>query len=282
MDYIESRIKKLFSEALALENDVAIHKLDWSEWELRSEKLKPELPEHLFEGDDRLLVPFLSINSDIYLSVLKYLDDQKLDNYIREFYKIFGTDSASPKDHDNFEYDHYYSGEFYCIFLKNIRKFLSVFSFFESDFDRMERLTGLKYLETILGNTGVITSKLPSKPTSEPAVYKAVKSVMEPIFPKAKYGKSSFNKLFKTYHPDILIPELSAAIEYKYASSETVLKKTIEEILIDVKGYTGDRDYNLFYAVFYVTSDIIGKEKFKAVWDEYDFPSNWIPFYIVG
>ncbi|EPU1022796.1 hypothetical protein ACVUNK_004389, partial [Escherichia coli] len=91
-----------------------------------------------------------------------------------------------------------------------------------------------------------------------------------------------FLKSFKEYKPDILIPELFTAVEYKYASTEEKLKSTIEQIAADVKGYTGDNDYNIFYAVFYVTTDFWGLEKFMNVWNENKFPQNWIPVYVVG
>ncbi len=282
LSYIENRIQKLLSEARALEPSVANHQIEWNQLRLKDKNSTLEIPEHLLDGDESILAPFKHLTSSIYLSVLVYLDIHKLDNYIQEFYTLFGRDSEFPTDGYTFEFDHYYAGEFYCVFLRKIRKFLSVFEFSESDLDKMDRITGLNYLETILKNTGSIISKLSEKPTSEPGVYKSVKSVMEPIFPMAKFGKSNFKKVAKEYKPDILIPELSAAIEYKYAKSVKDLTSTIEQILVDVKGYTGDKDYKIFYAVFYVVGDIVGDQRFKAIWDDYDFPKNWIPFYIVG
>ena len=79
-----------------------------------------------------------------------------------------------------------------------------------------------------------------------------------------------------------MIPELYTAVEYKYAADEQRLKSTIEQIAADVKGYTGDKDYSVFYAVFYVTEDFWGQNKFSKVWDDQGFPKNWIPIYIVG
>lgn len=102
------------------------------------------------------------------------------------------------------------------------------------------------------------------------------------MFTGAKSPRSSFIKSFKEYKPDILIPELHAAVEYKYANSAEKLKSTIDQICADVTGYTGDSDYRIFYAVFYVTQDFWGQEMFARVWSEMNFPKNWKAFYIVG
>ena len=143
-------------------------------------------------------------------------------------------------------------------------------------------LSGVHYLETVLRNTGQIITTSGEKPRSETRVYKAVRSVLEAIFPSAKKPQSNFIKTAQVYKPDILITELYSAVEYKYAKDEAKLKTTIGQIADDVKGYTGDPDYKLFYAVFYVTKDFWGQDRFDAVWSEKEFPSNWRAFYVVG
>src|SRR5690606_2163362 len=111
-------------------------------------------------------------------------------------------------------------------------------------------------------------------PKSETDVYKAVRKVVESVFPSAIMPKSNFLKTAQEYKPDILIPEIFSAVEYKYADSEQKLKSTIAQISDDVVGYTGDKDYRLFYAVFYVTNDFWGAEKFQVAWNEKKFPEN--------
>lgn len=167
------------------------------------------------------------------------------------------------------------------IFLANMNVFLSSFEFIESSLVTHGRIAGLDYLKRILKNTHLITSKITPRPKTETEVYNAVKETINIIFNNCKHPKSNFIKNFKEYKPDILIPELFAAVEYKYASTEDKLKSTIEQISVDVKGYTGDHDYNVFFAVFYVTTDFWGLDKFKAVWVENKFPNNWIPIYVV-
>jgi hypothetical protein len=137
-------------------------------------------------------------------------------------------------------------------------------------------------LENILNSTAAILNKRGITPRSEVDVYREVRSTLEAVFPAAKSPKSNFIKTAQEYRPDILVPELHAVIEYKFAESEAKLKSTIAQISDDVKGYTGDTDFNLFYAVFYVKADFWGPEKFKAVWAEKKFPENWRAIYVVG
>lgn len=280
MEYLENRIKELLSKARQLEIKVARHQMDWGEWEIKEEKGHP--PQYLLAGDDEFVNPFHEILQSIYLSTICYLDKQNLRHYISIFYQIFGNDPARPNYIDAFEIDHYWSGEPYSVFLAKINKFLSSFEFTESSREKYERISGLQYLETILKNTAVIISKNKLSPKTETEVYSAVRSTLEFVFASSKSPKSNFIKTAKEYKPDILIPELYAAVEYKYAADEQKLKSTIEQIAADVKGYTGDKGYNIFYAVFYVTEDFWGQTKFSKVWSDQKFPKNWIPIYIVG
>lgn len=139
-----------------------------------------------------------------------------------------------------------------------------------------------KHLETILKNTEYIINQLNLKPKSEASVYNAVKHVIFSIFFKSKNAGSNFLKISKEFKPDILVPEAKSAVEYKYAKDETKLKATIEQIAADAKGYTGDSEYEYFYAVFYVTKDFWGENRFYEAWKEFNFPENWIPIYIKG
>lgn len=280
MEYLENRIKKLMSEAMQLEARVAHHQIDWSNWTLNKDPNYP--PQYLLDADDEFVRPFQETLENIYLNIICYLDKKNLNHYLNTFFQIFGSNPSSLNHRDEFEIDHYGSGEPYSVFIAKISKFLSSFEFTESSENQYERITGLQYLETILKNTAVIISKNNLAPKSEVDVYKAVKSTLSVVFASSKSPKSNFIKTAKEYNPDILIPELYAAVEYKYAADEQKLKSTIEQIAADVKGYTGDSDYRVFYAVFYVTEDFWGQEKFSRAWNDQNFPKNWMPIYVVG
>ncbi|TWC61611.1 hypothetical protein [Herbaspirillum sp. SJZ099] len=201
--------------------------------------------------------------------------------YLRQFYRIFGVMFDASKATSGYDIDLYWSGEPYNTFLASLRQFLAPLNVL-GDADRYLKLSGIQYLEVILENTASIIHKMGQTPASEAEVYKAVRHILESVFPSAKTPKSNFFKTAQEYKPDILIPELSSAIEYKHANNEAKLKAVIAQISDDVKGYTGDDDYNLFYAVFYVTNDFWGKAKFEKAWEEKNFPKNWRPYYIVG
>ena len=280
LEYLEKRLDKLLVEASKLELDVAYHQIDWAQWEVSKDKSEP--PEWLLNKDDELVEPFKHLTTSIYLSIVCYLDSLKLNSYLGLFYREFGEDPASLKGQLNFDVDHYWSGQPYSVWLSRIRQFLSVFPIMESDEDRYRRLSGIQYLENVLDNTASILSKMRKSPKSEPEVYKAVKDVLHAIFPTSKSPRSNFIKSAKEYKPDILIPELHSAVEYKYADTEEKLKSTIEQVAVDAKGYTGDKDYSVFYAVFYVTEDFWGERKFQEFWKELKFPENWRAYYKVG
>lgn len=109
-----------------------------------------------------------------------------------------------------------------------------------------------------------------------------MKDYLEIIFDVPIIPSEAFIKTAKAYKPDILLPHLKCAIEYKYAKDENKLIETIDQILVDVKGYDKNASYNLFYAVFYAKPGIWTKKKFKTVWNEKGFPKNWKSIFVVG
>lgn len=276
---IKAHLRELLTEAEKLEGDLARHQFEWAIWDSKGRKGSP--PGWLIDGDNELVKPFEQLATSLYLSTVCLLDALGLHEYLSQFYQRHGKSFNSNSAASQFDIDHYWSGEPYNVFLVELKKFLRPLEVLGSS-DRYLKLSGVQYLEVILGNTANIIHKSGKVPKSEPDVYKAVRGVLEAIFPTAKSPKSNFFKTAQEYKPDILIPELSTAVEYKYSADEARLKTCIAQIADDVKGYTGDNDYNLFYAVFYVKSDIFGKKKFEAAWKEKKFPKNWRAFYIVG
>ena len=138
-------------------------------------------------------------------------------------------------------------------------------------------------MERVLKNTAPLMRQLGIRPQGEPDVYNAVRGVLKLIFPSSQDApKGEFSKLFKNYKPDIIVPELSAVIEYKYIDSEEKLKGVFGQIADDVKGYTGNPKLNLYYAVFYLTADFWGQERYRLAWSEFKFPDNWVPIFVVG
>lgn len=169
------------------------------------------------------------------------------------------------------------------MFLHEAWAFLSAYEIFgENNIEHLLQRTGITYLETILKNTAVIIHHRKLNPKNETAVYNAVVDVCKAVFPKSSKPDSSFVKTAGEYKPDILIPALNCAVEYKYATTDKKLKATIEGILGDVQNYSDHQNYKLFYAVFYVKPDVWGVQKFEEVWKENNFPPNWKWVYVVG
>jgi hypothetical protein len=163
--------------------------------------------------------------------------------------------------------------------------YLAPFPGFELDLNKiLLKQMGHVLLRNILESTGYIIKETgTTPPKQETEVTNAVKIFCEVAFPGSRNPKkTSLQKKAKAYFPDILIPDLKCAIEYKYAESKEVLTRTIDEILIDVAGYNNDPHYKIFYAVFYVEPGVISKPIFWEIWEEKNFPQNWIAIFIEG
>lgn len=169
------------------------------------------------------------------------------------------------------------------MFLHEAWAFLSAYdSFGKNDLSHLMQRTGISYLETILRNTAVIIHHRKITPKNETEVYRAVADICLAVYPASSNLDSPFIKIAGEYKPDVLIPSLNCAVEFKYAKTAPKLKATIEGILGDVQNYSDHPVYKLFYAVFYVKPDIWGAQKFEEVWKENNFPPNWKGIYIVG
>lgn len=276
---ISRHVATLFSEAQEKWMKVGEFLVESNQWE--GENPDESIPDWIMDGQAELIAPMEEILESLHTATICLFDANNLQSYLKHFLIKFKRNFDSHHAATKYEIDHYWSGEPYNIFLRNLGDFLTPLGVL-SDTSRFLKLSGVKYLETILKNTATILHKKKEIPKSEPDVYKAVKDVIEVIFPSSLNPKSNFLKITNEYKPDILIPELHCAIEYKYADSAQKLTATIASISDDVKGYTGDDHYQVFYTVFYVTEDFWGKDKFKLAWKEKNFPDNWKAYYIVG
>ena len=273
--YLEENISKLYFELEQLQHKIFYHQL----YEQENDFDKNAPHDWWIEENSQLILSHKSMIQSLHNQIICYFDMHNLNKYLDIFIKKFGEFPDTDKAINGIDVEPF-NGEIYNEYLHQIWLFLNPFDFFGSDISIKQ--SGHIYLETILNNTASIIHKMDKQPKSETEVYNSVKVVIESIFPKSKRASSNFLKTAKEFKPDILIPELGVAIEYKFAKDETKLKATIEQIAADAKGYTGDSEFNMFYAIFYVTKDFWGKPKFKQVWDDNEFPKNWRAIYIVG
>jgi len=242
-----------------------------------------EEPKELYyEKELSIKDKFLTDADLAYMIICCYLESKNLTDYLVVFKKTIRPMIDDPKQLFNSVYDEYV-GEQFSIFLPKLWNFLIPFEFSQGTYlDQLLKQAGVTYLERILRKTQVILDKVKVFPASEPQVYKEVKFVIESVFTDSKSPSGEFLKNFKNYKPDVLIPEIHAAVEYKYAKSERELKSQFDQICADTHAYTDNPTYQLFYAVFYVTNDFWGIDKFKQAWREMKTPKNWKGIYIIG
>ncbi|MGV7106106.1 hypothetical protein [Flavobacterium sp. U410] len=214
------------------------------------------------------------------LVILAYLEKKDYKNYYSLFL-TFSKDIINKKRKhfiNVFNNDEEQESWFYSKSLNELITFLEPFYSFDKDFNNKP---GILYLENILKSTSIILKDLQIVPTCEKEVYDGVKFVIKNTYiDHVKTYKISGSA--KTYIPDILLPSLNCAIEYKYANDLNKLIETIDQIVIDVKGYSNDPIYKHFYAVFYVKTGICAEHRFNEIWNSKDFPDNWSPIFIIG
>lgn len=282
--YLENHIIGLLKSAGADEVDVAQGVMAWDEWRKINPKPMGSPDEWMIDIQSIAYGQFQYTLTSLYESVLCYLDENKYSHFTQHFLKTFGEPfNAKDAVEKTILIEDYPISTRYNLFLHTLRRFLRVFEFVEgADFTKHIRSSKTLVLEAMLNNTAQIIFEMGLQPQSETDVYNAVKHVIKAGFPSSKDAGSNFNKTAKQYKPDILVPELEIAIEYKFADDINRLKAVVDEICADVVNYTGEPNYNEFYAVFYVTSDFWGEDRFKKVWEEKKFPKNWKGIYRVG
>jgi hypothetical protein len=89
-------------------------------------------------------------------------------------------------------------------------------------------------------------------------------------------------KQSKVYKPDIGIPPLRAAIEYKFAASEQEVKTALGGIYQDVFGYSGSKDWIVFFAVIYMTEPFLTQAQVEAEFRISKVDRSWKPLLVVG
>jgi len=273
LEFQEQKIKKLLYEMSSIFYDIQMI------GEVRSSN--PEDVDILYDIENKK-DRFKYTGENIFKLCLAYLENKKMPEYLKRFVaelEPFLTDRTKTFSGSY----HEESDGVYSDYTAKIWSYMSVFQFLgDDDYEALLKRTGITYLENILESTGVIIKELGVTPDSETKVYKAVKILSQASFPNAAFPSESFQKAAKCYIPDILIPSLNCAVEYKYAATESRLIETIDQILIDVKGYDKHPTYKIFYAVFYVKPGIWTKSRFDEVWKEKEFPENWKGILVIG
>jgi hypothetical protein len=138
-----------------------------------------------------------------------------------------------------------------------------------------------KKFERILINTPKIIKDRDMDPKNEAEVRKCVYDLLIHIFPDT-VREIPVSHVTKTYKPDIGVKSLKCAAEYKYADSDTEVKKSIGGFYEDMKGYAGSEDWKFFYAVIYMTDAFFTEDQIKAEFDATGVENNWKPILVIG
>jgi REase_DpnII-MboI len=142
-------------------------------------------------------------------------------------------------------------------------------------------VTGLSVLETILRNTAKIIEQAKITPDRETQVRDAVFEILKLAFLDAR-KEAAIAKSFKTYKPDIGVPALFAAVEYKYLRTKEDMKNHLDQVFADMRGYGGHPDWRNFYAVLYQQGAFYTQEDVAEIFRESGVSSNWIPIVLNG
>lgn len=142
-------------------------------------------------------------------------------------------------------------------------------------------VTGLRVFETMLQNTPKIIERAGLSPSNETEVKDEVRDVLRFAF-RDVVREVPIPKSIKTYRPDIGVPSLMAAAEYKFIDSTQEAKAALDGIYADMRGYSGHHAWRSFYAVLYMTGNFYTQadvdHEFRLVKADLD----WTPLVVVG
>lgn len=212
---------------------------------------------------------------DLYYLIKAYLEIKGIIIYLQDFHQKFDA-FIHDDNSDLLKSETYHpEGEQELKIIADFKRFLHPFKVF--DYRQKKEEETIK-LTSILKHTDYILKNIKAKIITEADIYKQVKWVLGLYYPKCRLlNKASFIQEFKTYNPDILIPELKTAIEYKYVRDATDnIDEYIDQIRADATNYTDDHRYENFIAVLYVKNTATAThDAIQVSWDQKKFPKNW-------
>ena len=211
---------------------------------------------------------------DLYFLIIAYLEGRDMLQFLETFKSKFKEQIANETDLLETTQTHP-EGEGELKIIVGFKQFLEPFKFFDSR--QLKEDENLK-LESILRNTGFILKNIKTVIKKEADIYNEVKWILGLYYPSTRRkNKAAFIEEFKSYNPDILIPELKVAIEYKYIDSPSDnIDEFIDQLKVDATNYVDDYKYDTFYAVIYIEDiSIATPESIEVAWKSKRFPNNW-------
>jgi hypothetical protein len=109
-------------------------------------------------------------------------------------------------------------------------------------------------------------------PQSEEDVHRRIEAVLRCVFAKVRH-KPPIAKPLKNFQPDTGLPSLKTLIEYKYIESDEDLKRVVDEVLADTRGYS-DPNWQQFIYVIYETRRLKPEHEWREMLRENGVPEN--------
>jgi hypothetical protein len=209
----------------------------------------------------------------LYHHILLYLEVKEVPEYLQLFRDSYGNKMSDDKFILKDDILHP-EGEPELVLLNEFYRFLSPFKDFDYSANDKEEIN---HLLEVLKGTRYILQNLKTEITNETSIYKEVKWVLKLFYPEARKAvKADFHSLFKSYEPDVLIPELKTAVEYKLIRTSANIEDYIDQVSVDAINYKGDYRYENFIAVLCIENAGSAPEKnIRKAWSSKNFPTNW-------
>jgi hypothetical protein len=136
-------------------------------------------------------------------------------------------------------------------------------------------------LGRILRATATIIQAEKIKPDREADVQSAIYKHLRFIYPDAR-REVRVPKKFKSYRPDIGVPTLQTAIEYKFCKTKEDVSAAVEGIYADMRGYAGTKEWQHFFAVIYQSDAFFTQEELVSEFKLSESDKNWTPILVHG
>lgn len=109
-------------------------------------------------------------------------------------------------------------------------------------------------------------------PQNEDDVHSRIEAVLRCVFTDLRH-KPPIAKPIKNFEPDTGIPSLKTLIEYKYVESRQDIKRVVDEVLADTRGYSS-KSWERFIYVIYETTRLKPESEWRQMLRENDVPEN--------
>jgi hypothetical protein len=208
----------------------------------------------------------------LFILMTSYFEGKGLNDFASQFRKEFSETMVSK---EKLLATEEYDGDSYLVMNYKLNQYLYPFKAFSSKSAKED--DGFEKLISIVGETPHILSQFGNVIKNEADIYKRVQWVLNFYFDTRPTRKTRFISKFKIYRPDILIPELETAIEYKLVKKRDALDDYIDQLGIDADNYRGDPFYREFIAVICLKGNIATKRDIEIAWKGKQFDEHWHP-----